>query len=152
MSSCVMMGFDSLFLYRRLYRCHTTLDGFSFDNGNVERKDQITLEEFSCDYDGKKPVLLTGLADAWPARRTWTLDHLLQNYGDTAFKISQRSSRKISMTFKDYVSYLKVQHDEDPLYIFDHKFGEVQPGLLKDYSVPYLFQEDFFDVWCFLAC
>ncbi|XP_062026333.1 lysine-specific demethylase JMJ21-like [Rosa rugosa] len=139
-------GFDSLFLYRRLYRCHTTLDGFSFDNGNVERKDKITLEEFSCDYDGKKPVLLTGLADAWPARRTWTLDHLLQNYGDTAFKISQRSSRKISMTFKDYVSYMKVQHDEDPLYIFDHKFGEVEPGLLKDYSVPYLFQEDFFDV------
>lgn len=66
-------------------------------------------------------VLLTGLADAWPARHTWTLDHLLQNYGDTAFKISQRSSRKISMTFKDYVSYMKVQHDEDPLYIFDHK-------------------------------
>ncbi|PRQ21791.1 hypothetical protein RchiOBHm_Chr7g0243151 [Rosa chinensis] len=91
-------------------------------------------------------VLLTGLADAWPARHTWTLDHLLQNYGDTAFKISQRTSRKISMTFKDYVSYMKVQHDEDPLYIFDHKFGEVEPGLLKDYSVPYLFQEDFFDV------
>ncbi|KAL6179441.1 hypothetical protein ACLB2K_050956 [Fragaria x ananassa] len=139
-------GFDSLFLYRRLYRCHTTLDGFSFDNGNVERKDKITVEEFSCDYDGKKPVLLAGLADAWPARRTWTLDHLLQNYGDTAFKISQRSSCKVSMTFKDYVSYMKVQHDEDPLYIFDHKFGEVEPGLLKDYSVPYLFQEDYFDV------
>lgn len=45
-----------MFLYRRLYRCHTTLDGFSFDNGNVERKNKITLEEFSCDYDGKKPV------------------------------------------------------------------------------------------------
>ncbi|KAK9930455.1 hypothetical protein M0R45_027492 [Rubus argutus] len=120
-------GFNSMFLYRRLYRCHTTLDGFSFDNGNVERKNKITVEEFSCDYDGKKPVLLTGLADAWPARHTWTLDHLLQNYGDTAFKISQRSSRKISMTFKDYVSYMKVQHDEDPLYIFDHKFGDFEP-------------------------
>lgn len=43
------------------------------------------------------------------------------NYGDTAFKISQRSSRKITMKFKDYVSYIKVQHDEDPLYIFDDK-------------------------------
>ncbi|PRQ21773.1 putative procollagen-lysine 5-dioxygenase [Rosa chinensis] len=96
---------------------------------------------------------LTGLADAWAARRTWTLDHLLQNYGDTAFKISQSSSRKISMTFKDYVSYMKVQHDEDPFYIFDYKiltwslcFGEVEPGLLKDNCVPYLFQEDLFDV------
>ncbi|XP_068312545.1 lysine-specific demethylase JMJ21-like [Pyrus communis] len=139
-------GFNSLFLYRRLYRCYTTLDGFAFDDGNVERKKDLTLEDFSRDYDGKKPVLLTGLADAWPARHTWTFDQLLQKYGDTAFKISQRSARKVSMKFKDYVSYLKIQHDEDPLYIFDHKFGEVAPALLKDYSVPCLFQEDFFDV------
>ncbi|GMP45903.1 hypothetical protein CsSME_00014250 [Camellia sinensis var. sinensis] len=41
---------------------------------------------------------------------------------------------------------MQIQHDEDPLYIFDDKFGEVVPGLLKDYSVPHLFQEDFFDV------
>lgn len=66
-------------------------------------------------------VMLTGLADTWPARHKWTTDQLLLNYGDVAFKISQRSSRKISMKLKDYVSYMKVQHDEDPLYIFDEK-------------------------------
>lgn len=49
-------GFNSLFLYRRFYRCHTTLDSFSFDDGNVERKKNPTLEEFSRDYDGRKPV------------------------------------------------------------------------------------------------
>ncbi|TQE12648.1 hypothetical protein C1H46_001668 [Malus baccata] len=146
-------GFNSLFLYRRLYRCHTTLDGFSFDDGNVARTKNLAMEDFSRDYDGKKPVtakyyqvLLTGLADAWPAKHTWTFDQLLQKYGDTAFIISQKSAHKVSMKFKDYVSYLKIQHDEDPLYIFDHKFGEVAPALLKDYSVPCLFQGDFFDV------
>lgn len=66
-------------------------------------------------------VLLTGLADTWPARSTWTTDQLLQNYGNTAFKVSQRSARKITMKFKDYVSYMQIQHDEDPLYIFDDK-------------------------------
>ncbi|KAL3014262.1 hypothetical protein AAZX31_06G097100 [Glycine max] len=90
--------------------------------------------------------MLTGLADTWPARHKWTTDQLLLNYGDVAFKISQRSSRKISMKLKDYVSYMKVQHDEDPLYIFDEKFGEAVPSLLKDYCVPHLFQEDFFDI------
>lgn len=25
------------------------------------------------------------------------------------------------MKFQDYVSYMKMQHDEDPLYIFDDK-------------------------------
>ncbi|XP_027364189.1 F-box protein At1g78280 isoform X2 [Abrus precatorius] len=116
------------------------------DNGNVERIKDISLQDFYNEYDAKKPVMLTGLADTWPARDKWTIDQLLLNYGDVAFKISQRSSRKISMKFKDYVSYIKVQHDEDPLYIFDEKFGEVAPSLLKDYSVPHLFQEDFFDI------
>ncbi|XAR62141.1 hypothetical protein NMG60_11016777 [Bertholletia excelsa] len=139
-------GFSSLFLLRRHYRCHTTLAGFSFDSGNVERKNDISLEEFGQEYDGKKPVLLSGLADTWPARNTWTIDQLLLKYGDTPFKISQRSAQKISMKFKDYVSYMQIQHDEDPLYIFDEKFGEVSPSLLKEYTVPHLFQEDFFDV------
>ncbi|XVF64806.1 hypothetical protein PTKIN_Ptkin09bG0196300 [Pterospermum kingtungense] len=139
-------GFSSLFLYRRLYRCHTTLDGFSFDDGNVERQTELSAEQFHREYDGNKPVLLTGLADLWPARSAWTIDKLLLNYGDTAFKISQRTPRKISMKFKDYVSYMKQQHDEDPLYIFDDKFGESAPGLLKDYNVPQIFQDDLFDV------
>ncbi|PPD81517.1 hypothetical protein GOBAR_DD21550 [Gossypium barbadense] len=125
-------GFSSPFLYKRLYRCHTTLDGFSFDDGNVERKNDISAEQFHREYDGIKPVLLNGLADTWPARKSWTIDWLVPKYGDTKFKIS--SPLKVSMTFKDYVSYMKQQHDEDPLYIFDDKFGESAPGLLKDYT------------------
>ncbi|KAJ4965124.1 hypothetical protein NE237_016973 [Protea cynaroides] len=139
-------GFNSLFLYRRFYRCFTTLDAFSFDMGNVERKKNLSLEDFHHKYDGQKPVLITELAETWPARSKWTVDQLLENYGDTEFRISQRSAKKIKIKFKDYVLYLKLQHDEDPLYIFDDKFGEAAPGLLKDYSVPYLFQEDLFDV------
>ncbi|KAM7516848.1 hypothetical protein LguiA_006431 [Lonicera macranthoides] len=139
-------GFYSLFLYRRLYRCYTKLDGFSFDHGNVKRKTDLSLEEFRQAYDGKQPVLISGLADTWPARHAWTTGQLLLKYGDTKFRISQRSSKKVAMQFKDYLSYTQIQHDEDPLYIFDDKFGEVAPDLLKDYSVPNLFKEDFFDV------
>ncbi|KAK2972518.1 hypothetical protein RJ640_006584, partial [Escallonia rubra] len=139
-------GFFSLYLYRRLYRCHTTLDGFAFDYGNVNREKDLSLEEFQHEYDGQRPVLISGLADNWRARHTWTPEQLLLNCGDTVFRISQRSSGKITMKLKDYVSYIQMQHDEDPLYIFDDTFGEAEPGLLKDYSVPHLFCEDFFDV------
>lgn len=65
--------------------------------------------------------MLTELAEAWPAKAKWTIDKLLLSYGDIAFRISQKSSKKIAMKFKDYVSYMEVQHDEDPLYIFDDK-------------------------------
>ncbi|XP_049349579.1 F-box protein At1g78280 [Solanum verrucosum] len=139
-------GFNSLFLYRRLYRCYTSLNGFYYDTGNVERAKNLSIDEFRDKYDGQKPVLIGGLADTWPARTTWTTEELLKKYGDTAFKLSQRSRHKIRMKLKDYVSYMKVQHDEDPLYIFDEKFGEAAPELLKEYTVPNMFKEDFFDV------
>jgi hypothetical protein len=49
-------GFNSLYLYRRWYRCFTTLNNFSFDDGHVERKDDLSLDQFRFEYDGKAPV------------------------------------------------------------------------------------------------
>jgi len=112
------------------------------------------------------------LAETWPARTKWTLQQLTKDFGEVPFRISQRSPQKITMKLKDYVSYMELQHDEDPLYIFDDKvfcihnlisfatevtsrkhsfdkwlqFGESAPALLEDYSIPHLFQEDFFDI------
>ncbi|OAY76222.1 F-box protein [Ananas comosus] len=163
-------GFNSLFLYRRWYRRFTALSAFSFDSGTVERIKDLSLDEFKAQYDGQKPVLLTELAETWPARTNWTIDQLLPSYGDVAFRISQRSPQKIRMKFKDYVSYMEVQHDEDPLYIFDDKFGESAPALLEDYSVLICFMRTSLisliminglhldgsssdqKVWCIVAC
>ncbi|CAN4122310.1 unnamed protein product [Withania somnifera] len=130
-------GFNSMFLYCRLYRCYTSLSGFYYDTGNVEREKNLSMEEFCDKYDGQKPLVCKDYMDNRGA---------FKKYGDTAFKLSQRSRHKIRMKLKDYLSYMKVQHDEDPLYIFDEKFGEAAPELLKDYSVPNTFKEDFFDV------
>lgn len=49
-------GFYSIFLYRRLYRCHTSLSSFAFDDGNVERKKVLTREEFDRECGGMEPV------------------------------------------------------------------------------------------------
>lgn len=139
-------GFNSLFLYRRWYRCRVALENFSFDNGDVERRGDTSSEEFCSQYDGKRPVLFTTLANDWSAKHNWTVEKLLERYGDIAFRISQSHAKKVTMKLKNYVSYMTVQHDEDPLYIFDPMFGNVAPDLLKDYNVPHLFQEDLFDV------
>lgn len=49
-------GFSSLYLYRRWYRCFTSLSSFSFDDGHVEREDDLLLDQFRSQYDGKGPV------------------------------------------------------------------------------------------------
>lgn len=50
------------------------------------------------------------------------------------------------MTLRDYAAYTQVQHDEEPLYIFDPTYGETAPPLLRDYSVPPLFGDDFLEL------
>jgi hypothetical protein len=65
--------------------------------------------------------MLMRLAETWPARKKWTIEQLVEIYGNTFFRMSQKSPKKILMKFKDYLSYMQVQHDEDPLYIFDEK-------------------------------
>ncbi|CAN1732039.1 Lysine-specific demethylase JMJ21 [Linum perenne] len=42
---------------------HTTLNSFTFDGGNVERKKKILLEEFHHQYDGKKLYNFEGRYD-----------------------------------------------------------------------------------------
>jgi hypothetical protein len=45
-----------------------------------------------------------------------------------------------------YLAYAAQQRDEDPLYLFDAKFGDALPELLADYAVPPMFQQSLFDV------
>jgi hypothetical protein len=52
---------------------------------------------------------------------------------------------KLSLLF--YAVFLLIVSFEIlKLFLLLLQFGEVAPGLLKDYNVPHLFQEDFFDV------
>jgi hypothetical protein len=87
-------------------------------------------------------VLVTDLTKEWPAQKTWNLKQMVDRYGDVAFKVSQSHGKKVKMKLKDYASYMQSQNDEEPLYIFDSKFGEVAPTMLQDYSVPSIFSED----------
>ncbi|CAK9268959.1 unnamed protein product [Sphagnum jensenii] len=135
-------GFSSLFLYRRWYRCHVVLDSFAMDKGVIDRREHLSLKDFQAFYDGKKPVLVTDLTKEWPAQKTWNLKQMVGRYGDVAFKVSQSHGKKVKMKLKDYASYMQSQNDEEPLYIFDSKFGEVAPTMLQDYSVPSIFSED----------
>lgn len=53
-----LTGFSSMFLYKRWYRCNMALESFACDTGVIDRKKNLSLEEFRSKYDGKKPVRL----------------------------------------------------------------------------------------------
>ncbi|XP_024388879.1 lysine-specific demethylase JMJ21 isoform X3 [Physcomitrium patens] len=135
-------GFSSMFLYKRWYRCNMALESFACDTGVIDRKKNLSLEEFRSKYDGKKPVLITDLTKDWPAQKTWNWPQLVDKYGDVGFKVSQAHGSRIKMKLKDYATYMACQHDEEPLYIFDAEFGESAPDMLEEYSIPPVFSED----------
>lgn len=59
--------------------------------------------------------------------------------------LMDKQHQTIRMPLKMYMHYMQNNRDEEPIYLFDGKFGERAPGLLEDYKVPDYFQEDFFE-------
>ncbi|KAJ3057826.1 hypothetical protein HK102_010852, partial [Quaeritorhiza haematococci] len=89
-----------------------------------------------------------GLMNDWKARTTWSVETLCEKYGDKLFKVGNEyrpgGPITVDMKFGDYINYMRTQHDETPLYVFDPSFGERAPTMLEEYKVPHIFEEDMF--------
>ena len=83
--------------------------------------DSVTMGEFLERYErGSKPVIITGLAERWPAMREWQLDRLLEQYGTGRFKVGESDSgRKLRVTMSEFVEYMFGNKDDSPLYLFE---------------------------------
>jgi hypothetical protein len=100
-----------------------------------------------------EPVILTGLADNWPAlsadpSRRWTLPDLTKRFPSQQFRAEATLT-----TLGDYTTYHdRCEQDESPLYLFESEFvrkteGENgKPSFGDDYEVPKCFSEDLFSV------
>jgi hypothetical protein len=76
----------------------------------------------------------------------WSPDQLARRFEKELFKINSynQAGRRVKMTMKEYVHYMRSNTDAFPLYIFDSKFGERCPDMLRDFDVPPHFWEDLF--------
>ncbi|KAK9865410.1 hypothetical protein WJX84_005753 [Apatococcus fuscideae] len=141
-----LAGFCPAFLQRRWLRRHADISNFCpcSWSASLPVVDASTLQPGSFLLRFDRPgqaVALANLQQDW-AGQGMTLRALADHFGDCAFEVSKPTGGSILMRMADYVEYAAAQHDENPLYIFDSKFGEKAPGLLKMYQVPALFPED----------
>ncbi|KAF9381165.1 hypothetical protein CPB97_007912 [Podila verticillata] len=95
-----------------------------------------------------RPVMLYNSGvEAWPAWKQWTLEALLEKYGDAPFRVSNLDGEEepyFPVYFRDFYQYVKYNKDEDPLYLFDPLFADWHEELSADYQVPKYFETDFF--------
>jgi hypothetical protein len=91
-----------------------------------------------------KPFILRSIVEKWPAYKKWTLPYLLAQFSNTTtFQIES-----VEWTLPTYVRYMRSNHDESPLYLFDKGFAAKETAngipLEGDYEVPEVFKDDLF--------
>ncbi|MGE0492987.1 MAG: cupin-like domain-containing protein [Vulcanimicrobiota bacterium] len=110
----------------------------------IQRLHRPDPEEFYRDYAKPgKPVVLTGLAEDWPAR-AWTPAELARRQPELEVILTPSAGPnrdKVTMALKDYVAYLEAP-DERMLYLASWSFQDGLPELLDDFTVPEYFAED----------
>lgn len=90
----------------------------------------VTLKQFLNDYEApKKPVIIQGLLDDWPAQTQWQPERLLQYMPDAALKVgADDDGYPVRMKLKHYLMYITDKEhgelDDSPLYIFDGTFTD----------------------------
>lgn len=112
-----------------------------------------SAQTFQSDYEARGiPSVIRGIPEkeGWAALRRWAdldtleADPVLRN---RMFKVGEDDDGKsVKLKLKHFMSYLRENDDDSPLYIFDSAFDDDKDAkrLLEDYRVPSYFDEDLF--------
>lgn len=99
----------------------------------------------------RKPVVLQGLMDAWPAREKWTFEFFKEHYGDVKVPTGVVFSEKKDQPLGEYIEYLQSfeRGDESgpPIYMEGWYFRAANEELCADFQVPECLRDDWFETW-----
>ncbi|CAF1313960.1 unnamed protein product [Adineta ricciae] len=110
---------------------------------DIERVHCPSIEQFlTCYIQAKKPVILVGCMDHWPAMQKWSFDYLIQLAGDRTVPIELGSrysdddwTQKL-MTIADFVNQYCKQRSSRRGYLAQHPLLDQIPDLKKDICIP----------------
>jgi len=125
--------------------CHSSKG----DRFQIDKRSNLSKEQFILEYESKnRPVIITDATCDWPGKSAWLEETILKTYGDTLFKTNAtdpHTGHCFKLALKDYFAYMNYNEDDKPIYLFDNKFFERAPSMLKDYRVPEYFSVDLFE-------
>ncbi|OJJ48553.1 hypothetical protein ASPZODRAFT_14684 [Penicilliopsis zonata CBS 506.65] len=138
-------------LHRPFYCAHISLDPYVTKipvRNAIPRLPDLSPEEFQESWTDK-PFILTEPVRAWPVYQTWSVEALLEKYGDTVFR-----AEAVDWPLRTYGDYMHNNSDESPLYLFDRAFvskmglkvGKPDEEPDAAYWPPSCFGEDLFSV------
>eukprot|EP00658_Telonema_sp_P-2_P070385 TRINITY_DN59909_c0_g1_i1.p1 TRINITY_DN59909_c0_g1~~TRINITY_DN59909_c0_g1_i1.p1 ORF type:complete len:362 (-),score=68.00 TRINITY_DN59909_c0_g1_i1:171-1256(-) len=110
----------------------------------------LSVEQFWEEH-GDRPMVLTHVADGWPASTEWDPERLHGRCGGGEWKVGFHDGKPVKLPLDQFFEYCgkDAVEDDSPLYVFDWDFAEGTPemrALLLDYQVPEYFREDLFEL------
>ena len=100
----------------------------------------------------RKPVVLQGLMDSWPARTKWTFEFFKEHYGDVKVPTGVVFSEKKDQPLGEYIDYLESFERGEESGPADLHGGVVLPCLQRGVCArisrfPECLRDDWFETW-----
>ena len=115
-------------LFNRWFCSHVEIDYWGKSRDNIERRSNLSYEEFIENYAKKnKPVIITDAMNDWSAFENWKEENLLEKYSDVLFKtdkfVNESDEENIMIKLSNFFNYCSSVSDKNPLYLFDDLKG-----------------------------
>lgn len=140
-----VFDFDSVMEEREL-----ALEDYGYEpqTSGVERRSNLTLQEFWDLYDAKWPVIVTDVMNSWPAAK-WTKEMLNKTYAEErvvmkAVKGTLKDAQGLSLPLHLFVSHVSISNPHYWTYLEDELFITTRPELRQQVPQSIYTQEDFF--------
>jgi ribosomal protein L16 Arg81 hydroxylase len=102
----------------------------------IERRADLSAEEFFRSYVGKRPVVLAGLVANWPAVTSWTPEYWISKWGRSPVKVKRGNvadSDYVEMSMGDYVQAIHATQAPSPdIYLHNFPLLHTYARLLRD--------------------
>ncbi|KAG9626492.1 putative F-box and JmjC domain protein, partial [Aureobasidium melanogenum] len=123
-------------LHRPYFCAHVPLEPFVANipaRNQIHRLTSLTFDEFTESFTNK-PFIISEPTKRWPVFGSWSAKSLLKQYSQVKFR-----AEAVDWPFNVYVDYMKDNHDESPLYLFDRSFAEKMNIQVADSSAAHLY-------------
>ncbi|XP_078591094.1 uncharacterized protein LOC144870584 [Branchiostoma floridae x Branchiostoma japonicum] len=146
---------DELYATENYVSLHQDADVYSQENLEsllvVDRRHNLSYEEFIAVYDGKRPVILTDVVPDWAASR-WSRDFFLENYANDSavVKTVDGNGSSISSAATRLADFAAKSSQGEPgrwMYLEDELFIPTRPELRADLGEVEVLGEDFFQLF-----
>ncbi|XP_070566756.1 bifunctional arginine demethylase and lysyl-hydroxylase JMJD6-like isoform X2 [Ptychodera flava] len=124
----------------------------TYSLNHIDRRSNLSLQEYLDVYDAKWPVLVTDVVPKWPAFNKWSGKFFKKNYHDVRVAMKAvdgklEKAESLALPLHLFVDHVHEGRPNVWTYLEDELFIKQRPELMADIGEVIYLQEDFFKLF-----